>query len=501
MGTDASGGSARAEKPRKLGRGLASLLSTSVRVETPVVSPDKNTVDVPTTNMSVGSRGVGSGDAPLAGGTLGGGVGSGVARGAASGGGAASSGGAPSGPSASAAEMKAGGSAPTRPGAAMPSTPAGGANAASAPGTGASESRPGAGAWASDQAASRAATGGSGGGVATRPSAAGATGTNAVSAPSASVAGATAAGASASAAAAQSGPVIDSSAAASFGLQMIAIGEICPGAFQPRRVFDETALRQLASSIVSSGLMQPVIVRRIAPGSRRVPMSSTAGAMHMADPPFELIAGERRWRAAQMAGLVRIPAIVRNLTDDEAAQWAVVENVQREDLNPMERAEAFAQLVTRFGLTHGEIATRVGVERPTVANFVRLMELEPEVRELLSAGKLGFAHGRALLSLAPGAKRIALASRCASEQWSVRQLERTIAAMLTPTEPKTKVSAIDAGRVAARSALEKSLGEHLGTKVSIQTDRSGTRGRMVIEFYGLDHFDGLLGKMKFEGGR
>lgn len=498
MGTDASGGSARAEKPRKLGRGLASLLSTSVRVETPIASPDKNTLDVATTNMSVGSRGVGSGDAPLASGsrgTLGGGVGSGVARGGVSGGGA------PSGSSASAAEMKAGSSAPTRPGGAMPSTPDGGANAASAAGAAGaatSDARPGAGAWASDPATNRAATGGSSGGVATRPSAAGA---NAISAPAASVAGASATGASASAAAPQSGPVIDSSAAASFGLQMIAIGEICPGAFQPRRVFDEAALRQLASSIVSSGLMQPVIVRRIAPGSRRVPMSSTAGAMHMADPPFELIAGERRWRAAQMAGLVRIPAIVRNLTDDEAAQWAVVENVQREDLNPMERAEAFAQLVTRFGLTHGEIATRVGVERPTVANFVRLMELEPEVRELLSAGKLGFAHGRALLSLAPGAKRVALASRCAGEQWSVRQLERTIAAMLTPTEPKTKVSAIDAGRVAARSALEKSLGEHLGTKVSIQTDRSGTRGRMVIEFYGLDHFDGLLGKMKFEGGR
>ena len=262
------------------------------------------------------------------------------------------------------------------------------------------------------------------------------------------------------------------------GLSSISVAEIKPNKYQPRRGFDETALAQLAESIKQSGLMQPVIVR---------PAASGGG--------YELVAGERRWRAARLAGLTEIPALVRDLSDEESAEWAIVENVQREDLNPIERAWAFRALMDRFALSHGQIAERAGLDRSSVANFVRLTELEPQIQEMISAGRLNYGHGRALLAVAPGEGRLALATEAVREGWSVRRLERAAATIASAKKPA--VNAPASAKSASLEDLERRLGEYLGTKVSIHSDRGGKRGRFVVEFYGLDHFDGLMSRIGF----
>lgn len=269
------------------------------------------------------------------------------------------------------------------------------------------------------------------------------------------------------------------------GLVQIPVADIEPSRFQPRRVFDQTALDRLADSIARSGLMQPVILRPRGDGR------------------YELVAGERRWRAASQAGLAAVPAVVRELSDELSAEWALVENVQREDLNPMERAYAFQSLAQRFGLTHQQIAERVGLDRSTVANTIRLVDLEEPIREMIASGRLSAGHGRALLAAPPGQGRAELAVQACDESWSVRRLERAAAAAALGSTPPAQRAAAPVGagpdlaRLAARSDLERQLGEHLGTKVSITTDRSGERGRLTIEFYGVDHFDGLMTKFGF----
>jgi ParB family transcriptional regulator, chromosome partitioning protein len=269
------------------------------------------------------------------------------------------------------------------------------------------------------------------------------------------------------------------------GISMIPIGRIVPNDFQPRRVFDQVALERLADSIRRSGVMQPVIVRPHQPSGDS----------------FQLVAGERRWRAAALAELETIPSIVREIGDEEAAEWALVENVQREDLNPMERAWAFQSLVERFGLNHSQIAERVGLDRSSVANTIRLIELESPIRDMISAGRLTAGHGKALLMAPAGPERMKLAEQASDEGWSVRRLERAAAGLTAPAPaaaPGVGRSGPDLARVAARAELERQLGEHLGSKVTITTDRSGARGRLSIEFYGLDHFDGLLAKLGFQ---
>lgn len=267
--------------------------------------------------------------------------------------------------------------------------------------------------------------------------------------------------------------------------QFISPDAVRPNRFQPRTSFDQTALERLAESIKRSGMMQPIVVRRGGGGGAE---------------QFELVAGERRWRAASLAGLDRIPAVVVDLTDEESAEWALVENLQREDLNPMERAFAFKSLADQFGLTHAQIAERVGFDRSTVANLIRLTELDEPIRDMIAAGKLTAGHGKALLAAAPGRERVRLAEAAANESWSVRRLER--AAQPRGDAPPTGAvrvthGADPAARAAALADLEKQLGEHLGTKVRIATDASGARGRLAIEFYGLDHFDGLLARLGF----
>jgi ParB family transcriptional regulator, chromosome partitioning protein len=268
------------------------------------------------------------------------------------------------------------------------------------------------------------------------------------------------------------------------GLVQVEVGRIRPSRFQPRRVFQAVALERLADSIRRSGMMQPVVLR---PGVE-------AGE-------YELVAGERRWRAAGMAGLETVPAVVRELSDEESAEWGLVENVQREDLNPIEKAMAFRSLVERFGLTHGQIAERVGQDRSSVANTLRLLDLEEAIRGMIESGRLTAGHGRALLTAAPGAERVRLAEQACDEGWSVRRLERAaVTAVIDAAEQvmRKPKSEPDLAKVAARAELERQLGEFLGTKVEISTERNGKRGRMMIEFYGLEHFDGLLLKLGFQ---
>jgi ParB family chromosome partitioning protein len=272
------------------------------------------------------------------------------------------------------------------------------------------------------------------------------------------------------------------------GIVMVQISQVKPSPFQPRRVFDQTSLERLADSIKSTGMMQPVIVR-----------PSSGGEL-------ELVAGERRWRASSLAGLTVIPAIIRSLDDEHAAEWAIIENVQREDLNPMERAWAFRNLVERFRLTHQQVADRVGLDRSSVANAIRLTELEEPIRDMIQAGRLSAGHGKALLGAPSGQARIKLAEQCCDEFWSVRKLERAAAALTSPPGGEASVRTTerptegDLSRLASRRSLERELSEQLGTKVTISTNRAGDRGRLSIEFYGLAHFDGLLARLGYRAG-
>lgn len=255
----------------------------------------------------------------------------------------------------------------------------------------------------------------------------------------------------------------------------IPISGVIPNRFQPRQQFDELSLRELAASIARDGVMQPVLVRP-ASGS-----GSTGGR-------YELIAGERRWRAAKMAGLDRVPALVREMGDEQSAEWALIENLHRQDLNAMERAEAMASLLTRFGLTAGVLAERLGLERPTVANLVRLVELEPEIRALIATDRLGAGHGKALLSIQAGEGRVSLAQTAAEQGWTVRRLEEAGRGRSQATTSGTP----SAQRSAVITSLERKISEGLGTRVRIRTNAAGTKGRLEIDFFGLDHFDGLV---------
>lgn len=271
-------------------------------------------------------------------------------------------------------------------------------------------------------------------------------------------------------------------AAPADGIDSIGIDRIRPNPFQPRQDFDETAIAGLADSIRTAGVMQPIVVR---------PAGSDG---------YELVAGERRWRAARLAGLATIPAIVRALDDRQAAEWALIENVQREDLNPIERAEAFKRLTDEYGMTHQAIAEAVGLERPSVSNLLRLLELDTFCRDAVRQGTLGLGHARSLLAITSETVRRRLAERAIADGWSVRELERRVRTEAdASTAAAPPAEARSDPRAAHTADLERRLGEHLGTKVHLQLGRRKGRGRLVIEFYDLDQFDGLLARMGFRG--
>lgn len=277
-------------------------------------------------------------------------------------------------------------------------------------------------------------------------------------------------------------PAAAPSKADSEELRRIAVAEIAPNPYQPRKHFDEASLDELAASIREAGMMQPVVVR---PGA-----GGRAG--------YELIAGERRWRAAAKIGLDRIPAIIRDVDHQTAAEWALIENIQRADINCIERAEAFQRLAAEFSLTHQEIADRVGLNRASVTNHLRLLEHDDETRAAVAAGELSMGHARALLAI-PNSRRGEIARRAVREGWSVRELERRVQRLAAGSEPKEPHSASTQRVLPAHlEDLQRKLGEHLGSKVVVRPGRKKGAGRLTIDFYSLDEFEGILARLGFE---
>lgn len=273
-------------------------------------------------------------------------------------------------------------------------------------------------------------------------------------------------------------------------IQYLALSDISPGRYQPRKRFDEAALAELAASLKTAGMVQPIVVRPNPDGQ----------------PRYELVAGERRWRAAAIAGLDTIPAIVVPLTEEQAAEWSLIENLQRADLSVMERAAAIKSLCDRFGLTHAEVAERLGLERPTVTNLLRLLELPPEIRKLIDDGRLNSGHGKILVGL-PQELQFRMADLAAKFEWPIRRLEDEVNAELARASRAGVYAEGGSGGEAATqdslhsraivADLEKQLGEHLGTKVRIRTDRTGKAGTIEIRFFDLDHFDGIVAMTGF----
>lgn len=251
-------------------------------------------------------------------------------------------------------------------------------------------------------------------------------------------------------------------------LKKVAIEQIQPGKYQPRTRMDEVALQELAESIKAQGLVQPVVIRRLKTGN------------------YELIAGERRWRASQLAGLKEIPAVIRDIPDQAAAAMALIENIQREDLNALEEANALKRLINEFGLTHQQIANVLGRSRTTVTNLLRLIDLCDEVKMLLNERQLEMGHARALLALSTPDLQSSAARKVVQLGLSVRATEQLVKTMQN-REPvnSSRASTPDVMR------LEQSLGDKLGAKVAIRYNAKG-KGKMVIEYNSLDELDGIL---------
>jgi ParB family chromosome partitioning protein len=259
--------------------------------------------------------------------------------------------------------------------------------------------------------------------------------------------------------------------------QVIPIAAIRPNAHQPRHAFDEEALAALAASIRELGVLQPVLVR-------------PAG-----DDAFELIAGERRWRAAKRAGLQSLPAIVRAADDTVSLEQALVENVQREDLNALDEAAAYQQLVEDFGLTHEELAARVGKSRTAITNALRLFQLPPSVQKLVAEGALTAGHARAVLGTPDRAAQEQLARRAAAEGWSVRATEDAVRARQPRAPRPPRASRL---RPPGLLELEQLLAAHLDTRV--QVEMGGHRGRVTIEFATLEDLERIY-RVMTEGRR
>jgi len=256
-------------------------------------------------------------------------------------------------------------------------------------------------------------------------------------------------------------------------MREISIDSILPNRYQPRTVWDQQELSDLAHSIQANGVIQPIIVR-------------PAGAK------FELIAGERRFRAAQLAALTTIPAIIRQATDEQLLEMALVENIHRTNLNPIERASAYQNYISTFSLTQDQAAQRLGEDRSVVANYLRLLDLPEEVRQMLIDGQLTMGHARAILALPSDELRRKLANRAMAGRLSVREVERLVRRYLSSTG-QAKASA--RSKPAHILDLENKLTSHLGTRVGIETRKNGQRGKIVIEFYSLDEFDRITEKI------
>jgi ParB family transcriptional regulator, chromosome partitioning protein len=260
-------------------------------------------------------------------------------------------------------------------------------------------------------------------------------------------------------------------------LEEVAIGAITPNPRQPRRSFDEDNLDELAASIQEVGLLQPVVVRQVMPGR------------------YELIMGERRWRACQRAGLEHIPAIVRGTTDDEMLREALMENLHREQLNPLDEAAAYQQLLDDFGATHDELAHKVGRSRSHISNTIRLLNLPPAVQSRVAAGVLSAGHARALLALGDPDAQDRLAHRIVAEGLSVRTVEE-IVAMGGDQPPKGRRTAARKPTAPGLTALANQLSDVFDTKVKVELGRH--KGKIVVEFATLDDLKRIVTTMSPE---
>ena len=266
---------------------------------------------------------------------------------------------------------------------------------------------------------------------------------------------------------------VDQIAAQSDGeLRYLPVATIRPGRYQPRTNMDETALTELADSIRTHGVVQPIVVRETPTGD------------------YELIAGERRWRAAQMAGLDVIPSVVRRVADEIALAVGLIENIQRENLNPVEEANGLRRLLDEFGLTHQQVADSIGRSRAAVSNLLRLLNLDPAVRAHLENGRLEAGHARAILSL-PREQQLAAADTVIQQRLSVRQTEQLVRRYLSgKRKEKRKTTPKDADL----RQLEEELSQQLAATVSLE--QRGQGGRVVIEYNSLDELEGILERLR-----
>ncbi len=268
--------------------------------------------------------------------------------------------------------------------------------------------------------------------------------------------------------------ISNNEAEADKSLQSVPIDLIHQSPYQPRQIMEPEALEALASSIRQQGVVQPIVVRKAGDG-------------------YELIAGERRWRASQQAGLQDIPAVIKNVNDQEAAAIAIIENLQREDLNPLEEAQAFANLIEKFGLTHQEVGEVVSRSRAAVSNSLRLLSLAQPVKDLLNQGELEMGHARALLALAEQQQ-----SKCAQaiiqRQLSVRGAEALVKQLLDGDSKSKKKSSATSSQDPDITRMEHKLSDRLGARVSILHSQNGS-GRMQIRYTNLDEFEGIIDKI------
>lgn len=252
-------------------------------------------------------------------------------------------------------------------------------------------------------------------------------------------------------------------------LQNLDISQLQPGKYQPRTNMDQTALSELAESIKAQGVMQPILVRPITVDQ------------------YEIIAGERRWRAAQLAGLSQVPALIRKVADESALAMSLIENIQRENLNPLEEAMGIQRLINEFGMTHESAGEALGNSRSTISNLLRLLNLSAPVQDMMMAGKIEMGHGRALLSLSP-AEQIKVANAIVQKQLSVRETEKIVNRINRPLAKIVKKTDRDLLR------LEEEISQRLGTQVTIKAKKNG-QGSIVIQYSNLDQLDDILNKL------
>lgn len=257
----------------------------------------------------------------------------------------------------------------------------------------------------------------------------------------------------------------------------VAIDKLVSGQFQPRKIFEKESLQQLAQSIKENGILQPIIARKIAGGR------------------LEIVAGERRWRAAQTAGLHEVPVLIKSFDDQETLELAIIENIQREDLNPIEEAEGYSRLISEFKMSQQQVADKVGRDRATVANSVRLLALPTEAKKMIGEGHLSVGHAKVLLSLTDSKKQIELAKKVVNERISVRKLEKLVAEAQAPSPSLEATSAMEQN-VTQRliSGLCDELQKILGTKVNI--DYANSKGKIAVHFYSDDELTQIVDRLK-----